>query len=167
MSSRRESNTMQAGLISLLVFVLVIPLAVMSVLAFSTARASWAVSTNHAEATADAYAVESCGQALVAGVADSLAQSQAAGADTVAQLQALGSQLPGIAAKAQDADGKVTVQASLDGSEVTASVASQDGQQLNIRINVGNGAKYSIDSWTVSTQRVPAPGQPLWTGDGK
>ena len=150
--SVRESS-MHVGTITVLVALLVIPLAILGLLTFNTASAEQTVAQKHADATAERYELETCGQAFVAGVDDTLARVRSAS----------GQDQAGVAAVAAGGDVAVNVDAEPTGTGASAVFSTPDGQQLSIEISVTSAADYTVDAWTTSTAREPAPGDTLWT----
>ncbi|MGN0035336.1 MAG: hypothetical protein ACI364_06385 [Coriobacteriales bacterium] len=71
-----RSHSMNVGTITVLVFLLVLPLAILGLLTFNTASAERTVSQKHADATTESYQLEMCGQAFLAGADDTLARAR-------------------------------------------------------------------------------------------
>jgi predicted enzyme related to lactoylglutathione lyase len=163
--SARESS-MHVGTITVLVALLVIPLAILGLLTFNTASAEQTVAQKHADATAESYELETCGQTFVAGVDDTLARVRSAGGQDQAGVAAVERDLQkiaGTAAAAAGGDVAVNVDAEPTGTGASAVFSTPDGQQLSIEISVTSAADYTVDVWTTSTAREPAPGDTLWT----
>lgn len=163
--SARESS-MHVGTITVLVALLVIPLAILGLLTFNTASAEQTVAQKHADATAESYELETCGQTFVAGVDDTLARVRSADGQGQAGAAAVESDLQkiaGTAATAAGGDAEVNVDAEPTDTGATAVFSMPNGQQLSIEISVTSAADYTVDAWTSSTAREPAPGDTLWT----
>ena len=161
-----SDRSMHVGTITALVALLVIPLAALALLAFGTASAEQAVAQKHADVTAETYQLETCGQAFVAGVDDTLAGVRSEGAQGREGIAAVERDLQEIAGTASCAAGdgtSISVDAKPTSTGITAMLATADGTELMIEISVTDDAGYSIDAWTTSTRREPAPGDTLWT----
>ena len=163
--SARDSS-MHVGTITVLVALLVIPLAILGLLTFNTASAEQTVAQKHADATAESYELETCGQTFVAGVDDTLAGVRSAGGSGREGIAAVERDLQKIAedaSAAADGEDAVNVDAEPTGTGVSAMLSTADGAQLSIEISVTDAADYTVDTWTTSTAREPAPGDTLWT----
>ena len=161
-----HESSMHVGTITVLVALLVIPLAILGLLTFNTASAEQTVAQKHADATAERYELETCGQAFVAGVDDTLARVRSAGGQDPAGVAAVERDLQkiaGTATAAADGSVEVDVDAEPTGTGASAVFSTPDGQQLSIEISVTSAADYTVDAWTTSTAREPAPGDTLWT----
>lgn len=159
-------HSMHVGTITVLVTLLVIPLAILGLLTFNTASAERTVAQKHADATTESYELETCGQAFVAGVDDTLAGVRSAGGSGREGIAAVERDLQKIAegaSAAADGEDAVNVDAEPTGTGVSAALSTADGAQLSIEISVTDAAGYTVDAWTTSTAREPAPGDTLWT----
>lgn len=159
-------SSMHAGTITALVSLLVVPLAILGLLTFGTATAEQAVARKHADVTTEGYELETCGQAFVAGVDDTLSRVRATGASRQEGVAAVEHDLQQIASTAAAAAGdeaSVSVDAQPTDTGATALLSAPGGAQLSIEVSVTDGAGYAIDAWTTSTRREPAPGDTLWT----
>lgn len=149
---RPESDHVRMGPISLLALVIIIALAVLAVLAFSTANASSVLSQRQADAVAASYANERAAQEFVAGLDDVLAgvrgePTPATGSAAQAVEQALGS-LCEAAQRAGDVGQSAS--AAMEGNVVSATFSTGDGKALDIRVTVREDGTYQVDSWKMS-----------------
>ena len=137
-----REERIRIGPISLFTLIAVISLAVLAVLAFSTANASYTFSQRQASSIAAVYLNESAGQELVAGIDDELSKGGSA------NLQAA---LPMIAAAAENAvDGRVTVSAKMVDNVVYAEITNENNRVLTIEVTIRDNGTYRIDKWKVT-----------------
>lgn len=161
-----HDRTMHGGTITALVALLVIPLITLGLLAFSTASAEQTVAQKHADVTTESYKLETCGQAFVAGVDDTLARVRDAGGTRQEGIDAVEHDLQKIASAAEAAagdDASVSVDAEPTDTGVSAQLCTPGGTELTVELSVTGGGSYTVDAWTMSTRREQAPGDTLWT----
>ena len=146
-----SNSTVRIGPISLFTLVIVLCLAVLSVLAVTTAQATFAAADKQAAFTQDTYANESAAQQFVADMDAALASVRASDGGLDAALAAVDRVLP--------------ANASRDGSTVHATFSSDSGRTLTVELIVSANATYEIASWKATTQWTnEGPGQTLWSG---
>lgn len=161
-----HDRSMHGGTIMALVALLAIPLLMLGLLTFSTASAEQDIAQKHADVTTERYELETCGQVFVAGVDDTLARVRGTGASSQESLAAVEHDLQKISASAAEAaggDASVSVDATPAGTGVSALLSAPGGAELTIELSVTEGGGYTVDGWTTSTRRDPAPGDTLWT----
>ncbi|MCL2826029.1 MAG: S4A5 electrogenic sodium bicarbonate cotransporter 4 [Eggerthellaceae bacterium] len=153
MSARRKDakGSVRIGPISLFSLIILLSLAVLSVLAFTTAQATFASAEKHARFTTDTYANETQAQELVSQVDTVLAGVRAVGGTKDDALAALAGALP--------------TGATLDGDTVTAQFSQDSGRMLSIALQITDDAGYRITQWQATT-RWDVTKQPdvLWSG---
>lgn len=159
-------DNVRIGPISLFTLIIVLCMAVLAVLSFSTAHASMVMADRQATATSELYLDEMAAQEFVAGVDAQLAAVREAGGDGAAGVQRVSSALIDLRDAAQDATaGQVEVTAGLSDSSVTARFECQNGRTLYIAMTILSDATYRIDTWKMSAvQNEAQPEGSLWTG---
>lgn len=147
----RSTGSVRIGPISLFTLVIVLCLAVLSVLAVTTAQATYAAADKQAAFTQDTYANERAAQQFVADVDAALAFVRTSDGGLDAALAAVDRVLP--------------ANASRDGSTVRATFSTDSGRTLDVELTVSANATYEIASWKATTQWTnEGPGQTLWSG---
>ena len=155
-----QPQRVRIGTISVFALVVIICLAVLAVLAFSTANASLTLSQRQATAMEELYLDERAAQEFVAGVDALLAKD----ADAQANVRAAKGALDGLCADARAAtDGRVTVSADAADNQITADFSCDNGRTLSIVLVVRDNGTYRIDKWKMSAvqNEEPAEGQLL------
>lgn len=183
----RNQGSVRMGPISLFTLVIILCLAVLAVLAVTTANASYVMTERQAAATRATYDGERAGQELLAAVDAALAPMRSEGASAEAVLGAAESALDDFAAstRVRDALPTVTVESGiLTADEAVAEAAvmgSVDpadfcgGLQANFMTDSGRGlavvlglrddGTYRILSWkTTAVLDEEGSGDVLWTG---
>ena len=147
MMQQREANLpheerVRIGPISVFTLIAVICLAVLAVLAFSTANAAYTMSQRQATSVSGLYLNETAAQEFVAGIDEALAGE---GGDGVERA------LPALCQAAQKAtDGRVTASASMEGNVVSAQFVNDNGRVLTIEVTIRDNDTYRIDKWKVT-----------------
>ena len=140
-----NSDHVRMGPISLVALVVIISLAVLAMLSFSTANASLVLSQRQADAVEASYANERAAQEFVAGLDAVLARLRGDAA------QAGDAHIDALCKSAQQAGGPgMTATASFNGNTLNATFATGNGKALDIRVTVIDGGTYRIDSWKMS-----------------
>ena len=162
-----RGDNVRIGPISVITLIIVICMAVMGVLAISTANATVTISDRQASATERLYLDERAGQEFVASVDDVLAKARANGDSGSAAARSVKAALDGICEKARTAaDGRVDCTADVNGSVVTAEFVCEDTRLLNIAITIQGDASYRITEWKMtSSQQDAATTGNLWSGN--
>ena len=138
------------GPVSLFALVVALCLAVMAVLAVTTARASMALAERQAAFTADDYANEAVGQELLA-----VADEGGAGA--------VGTRLYDLLAACSGEDGPALT-ATINEGQLSAHIESASGRCLDVVLAIGENGEVSVGSWRATTLWDEDTGDVLWTG---
>jgi len=163
------AQRVRIGTISLFALIIIISLAVLTVLAFSTANASFLLAQRQATAMTELYLDERAAQEFVANVDALLAEARASEGDSQAGsagVRVVESNLQGLCAKAREVSGgRVQVSAEVNGQEIRAEFACDNGRTLSILIVVRDNGTYRIDKWKMSAvqNEEPVQGQLLIT----
>ena len=128
---------MRMGSVTVIAMVVVICLAVLSVLALVSARASSAEVERQASFVSGTYINESAGQRLLSDIDAALAQAAADGLDADAAMDR-------VAAACPDA-------AKVDGRIVRVAYATDVGRRLTIKLRINDDLTYTVVRWTAST----------------
>lgn len=147
----QSRGSVRIGPISLITLVIVLCLAVMAVLAVTTAQATYAAAEKQALFTTDTYANEMEGQRFVADVDAALAPVREADGGEQAAFDAVDRVLPENATR--------------DGSLVTAVFATDSGRTLEVGLVIRADGTYEISLWKATTQWTDTgSGETLWSG---
>lgn len=157
----RQSEGMRIGPISLLTLISVLLLAVLAMLCVTTTNATQAMAARQASATAETYLVDSCGQALAAGIDDELKSTSGTAAEAVSSVDA---RLNDLISKAKEAcsGSDLNVSAQTDGDKISFTVAAPSGKTLEATLRVNDDRGYSVDSWRITTAQQ-LPEDTLWS----
>ena len=160
-------NDVRIGPISVFTLIIVICLAVLAVLAFTSANATLVMTQRQATATSELYLDEAAAQQFVAGVDDELSTVRTAGGTGADAVQAVQRALPALTEAARaSSGGRVSVSASMDGDSVRAEFSCANGRMLTIVVTIRNDATFRIDKWKMTAvQNEEEPAGRLWTGD--
>lgn len=188
MANERRVSTVRMGPISVFALVIILCLAVLGVLSASAATAGSSLAQRQASFAADDYRNEVAGQQLYAAADDALAPVRAAGGDAAAATAALEAALPDITAAAQEGftEGGLaaepdaaepaatsdaaaepaapTVQASVEGSTLSAHIQSSSGRCLDIRLEAQPDATLAVTAWKATTLWVEDNTDVIWQG---
>ena len=149
-----SKGSVRIGPISLFTLVIVLFLAVLGVLAVTTAQATFAAAAKQAAFTEDTYANEDAAQQLVAKVDTALADVRATGEGLDAALAAVDRVLPADAER--------------EGSAVRATFVAESGRTLAVELTIRADATYEIASWKATTQWTDTgSGETLWAGTAR
>jgi len=141
------AENVRMGPLALFTLMAVICLAVLAVLAVSTANATLALSQRRAQATTELYLDETCAQAYLAALDGELA----GGADAPAAQEAA-------AAAARRVGGElVTIGSEVDGEAFVATFDCGNGRQLGIRVRIGDDGRARVEEWRVATVQNDEP----------
>ena len=169
MTSHHDSygNDVRIGPISVFTLIIVICLAVLAVLAFTSANATLVTTQRQATATSELYLDEAAAQQFVAGIDDELSAERTSGATGANAAQAVQGTLPALAEAARaSSNGQVAVNASMDGNSVHAEFSCANGRVLTIVVTIRDDATFRIDKWKMTAvQNEEEPAGRLWTGD--
>lgn len=160
------ARNVRNGPASLFTLVVILCLAVLAVLAASTAQATLLMSQRLAVANQEFYLAEEAGQTLLAGLDGALGEVRdGAGAQRDAA-QAVEMALPEICENARQAvDGKADIAATFEGGRVNVEITCHNGRTLKASIAILDDATYRIDRWkTTAVENEEQPTGTLWTG---
>ncbi len=131
-----KQGAVRIGPVSILVVIIVLCLAVMAVLAFTTSEAEKSITMRQEESTTALYANEAEAQKFLAGLDAALADARRSGASVNTALVALG--LPD---DARYEDGVLTV-----------AFVQDNGRRLDIKLRIATTASYEIMEWRATTE---------------
>lgn len=155
-----STEGVRIGPISLLTLISVLLLAVLVMLCVTTTNATHTMATRQADALAQTYDVDSCGQAVIAGIDETLT-GESGDAESAASV--VGAHMSSIAAKAkaQVECEDVDITSSVNGALVTFTIADPDGKVLDAGVRINDDLNYSVTQWKMSTSQQPAE-ETLW-----
>jgi len=163
MAAGDNNAKVRIGPISLFTLLVALCLAVLAVLALTTANASYTMSNRQATSKVSEYACESAAQTFLAEADAALASSNAT--DASKRAAAVQDNLASIIdASAAAASQNVTVQADVSGPNIHAQFTCDDGRTLHITLEVQDDGSYVITNWMVSAVNYSATEENLWTG---
>ena len=176
-SSSYASHT-RMGSLSVFALVVIVLLAILAALSFTTSRASFVMANRQAVAVEHRYLVESSAQEFIAQLDNALyahrgaasasdsdessnleedtdesgASASASSAARTSVMNSVHTTLSTMCAHARDAGkGVVQVEASIVANRVYATFALEDGRKLSVEVLVNDNATYEIESWKLST----------------
>ena len=153
-TARDTKGSVRMGPISIFSLIILLSLAVLSVLAFTTAEAVSASAEKHARFTVDTYANESDAQELVAEVDAILADVRGRGGSRNDALAALAANLP--------------QGTRIEGGTLRAEFSKDSGRMLLITLAITDNADYRITQWQATTRwDVTEDRDILWLGETK
>ena len=153
------SNTegVRIGPSSLVTLIAALLLAVLAMLCATSAHAQETMAQREAESTTELYAVDSCGQRMLAGISAALQNGATSAADVYAGID-------GIRDKAVSAgDVDITANAQLEGNTIALALTAPDGRALNAKITVASG-EASVSEWKLTGASQAASEVTLWQG---
>jgi pectate lyase len=160
MSSSGES--VRIGPISIFTLIAVICLAVLSVLAVTTASASLNMAKLQASSMTQQYGAENAAQTFLAQVDERANAATGSGTDRANAISgSLSTITKSVQSKASDG---VTVTASTKDANVNAQFACEDGRVLDISIELHADGSYKIAKWNMTAKRNDAQTENLWSG---
>ncbi|MDO4854296.1 MAG: hypothetical protein Q4A43_02595 [Coriobacteriia bacterium] len=154
MADRTEG--VRIGPISLATLIAILLVGVLALLCVTTANAAQTMAQRQASATTETYALDSCGQKMLASISEELSSSSS--------LKATASKLSSIAEKAKKDVGEesLTIKTSSDSKSLSFTIAAQNGKKLDAKVSQKNGA-LSVDQWKLTSQQQDAE-ETLWSG---
>ena len=161
------SNTegVRIGPSSLATLIAALLLAVLAMLCAASAHAQVTMAQREAESTAGFYAVDSCGQRMLAGIDAATQDGASTAADVFAEIDEIRTAalpLKAVANAASQMPDDLSISAQLDGSNIVFSVAAPDGRTLNAKVAVENG-KTSVSEWKLTGASQEASDVVLWS----
>jgi hypothetical protein len=163
--SRRHSS-IKIGMLPVLALVVALCLFVLAVLALTTAQAAAGISERQAQATTEAYEVESAAQQLVGevdGVLLLAANSGAEGLEAAAALVA--SEADELVERVQGDHPDVELSCEVQGEQLFANLEGPNGRHLTIILRITDTMSYEIVRWDLTTvQAHEGNANQLWSG---
>ena len=157
-----STEGVRIGPISLLTLISVLLMAVLAMLCVTTTNATTALADRQASSLAKTYKVDSCGQALLAGIDAQLSRSTGTSEQAVAELSANFNSLVE-QAKADANAQKLTVSGAISGSILSFTIESKSGKKLEATLQITDNLSYTITSWNMTTTQKTQQ-ETLWTG---
>ncbi len=161
--AKNASEGVRIGPISLLTLISVLLLAVLAMLCVTTTNATDAMASRQAESTSDTYAVDSCGQAMIAQIDGVVKASGGSAQSAVSRINSQMSSLCNEALLASGAD-DVQITGQVSGTSVAFTVASDSGKTLSAALTI-TGNSYTVTEWKM-TNTQEQPEETLWSGLG-
>lgn len=157
-----KTNGVRIGPISLLTLIAVLLLAVLAMLCITTSNAARAMSQRQATGATSSYALEACGQDLLAHL-DDVAQGSG---DASAAVTTIAGELDEITEQVLDeADtDDLSIEADTSGKTVTFTVTAADGHALDAAVTFSDDLTHSIDAWKITTAQSDETEENLWSG---
>ena len=145
----KQTEGLRIGPITLVTLISVLLLAVLAVLCVTTSNATQAMAQRHAQATTETYALDACGQAMVAGISETAQQADSA----QAAASKVGTDLEAIKQSALEKSNaqNLSVNAQLSGTNLAFTVSDEEGKALNAAVSITKQRSLSIDEWKLST----------------
>lgn len=147
----RPRGSVRMGPISLFTLVIVLCLAVLGVLAITTAQATFAAAEKQALFTTDTYMNETAAQEFVAEVDAALASVREEGGDYAEAREAVQEILP--------------ADATFENATVSVTFTADSGRILDVQLTIRQDATYEITTWKATTEWTNTDsGETLWSG---
>lgn len=155
-----KTEGMRMGPITLVTLISVLLLSVLAVLCVTTSNATQAMAQRHAQATAETYAIDACGQAMVAGIGEA---SQGAGSAAAAAAN-VGTNLESIKAAALQKSNVsgLSIDATVSEGGVAFTVSTENGKSLSANIGIAENGSTSINEWRLTTTQTVTE-ETLWS----
>ncbi len=157
-----KTNSVRIGPISLLTLIAVLLLAVLAMLCTTTSNAARAMSQRQAAGATASYALEACGQDLLAHLDDVAKGSD----DASAAVATIASELDEMTEQVLDeaATDDLSIEADASGKTVTFTVTTADGHALDAAVTFNDDLTHSIDAWKITTVQSDETEENLWSG---
>lgn len=138
------------GPISIFSLVILLSLATLSVLAVTTAQATFAATEKQASFTNDTYQNEKAAQEFVSEVDAILADARSAGTSRQRALTQIEKMLP--------------ESGSIEENSIHVVFSAESGRKLTIELQVSNNLNYTVSKWQATTTwNLDSGGDILWT----
>ena len=154
----KKTEGLRVGPITLVTLIAALLLAVLAMLCATTANAQATMANRQATSLTETYAIDSCGQRMIAGIEESLNQGDVAAALTTAKLDAIANN-----AKAADDASDLNIESKYDGSTVSFTISAPSGKTLRAKVTREN-ASVSVEEWKLATTQE-MPQDELWSSD--
>lgn len=155
-----KAEGMRMGPITLVTLISVLLLSVLAVLCVTTSNATQAMAQRHAQATAETYAIDACGQAMVAGIGEAT-QGASSAASAAANVGANLESIKTAALQKSSASG-LSIDANVSEGSVTFTVSTESGKALSANIGIAENGSTSINEWRLTTTQT-ATEETLWS----
>ena len=154
----QKTEGVRIGPVSLATLISILLLAVLAMLCVTTSNAAQAMAERQANSATETYALDSCGQHMLASIS---AEFKSSGS-----MDSVASKLSSIADKAKDASSleKANIATSKTKNGVTFVITTETGKTLNAKVSQSNGS-LSVDQWKLSTTQQESE-ETLWSGSG-
>ena len=153
----RKTEGVRIGPISLVTLISILLLAVLAMLCVTSANAAQTMAERQAKSTTETYALDSCGQNIVAVIDGKVSK----GSD----LKSISKQFSSIAKKELKAAGIIGATISTsendEGALTSFGLSAESGRSLQAKVSVNKKGKLSIDSWKMTTSQQPSE-ESLW-----
>lgn len=157
-----QEGSVRIGPVSMFTLIAVICLAVLAVLAITTANASYNMAKLQADSMKEQYVAEIAAQDFVALADSQINQSQGTGSSRVAAFNA---SLDSTVARIQEEAGNgVTVAAQTQDNRIMAQFTCKNGRMLDVVLKVEDSGSYEIAQWDMTATRNDAQAENLWSG---
>ena len=154
----KKTEGLRVGPITLVTLIAALLLAVLAMLCATTANAQATMANRQATSLTETYAIDSCGQRMIAGIEESLNQGDVAAALTTAKLDVIANN-----AKAADGTSDLNIESKYDGSTVSFTISAPSGKTLRAKVTREN-ASVSVEEWKLTTTQE-MPQDELWSSD--
>lgn len=165
-SSSRGS--VRIGPLSLLSLIIILSLAVMAVLALSTAKAELSITRHQSETVRETYRAQNAGEAFLTYLDKTLASYRGEDGQLLynyeTMLAAVDNTLDDNIELASQLYEGIVGEASLANNQVSASFEAENGRRLDAVIIINADATYTVYSWKVSTAWDTSSNDVLWSG---
>lgn len=156
LTSTQREGTVRIGSITVFALVIIVCMAVLAVLATSTAHSSLVLSQRQAAATKELYLDETAAQVFLANLDDTLAAADGDPAATATD------RLPLLLDRTREAmGGRVATEARAEDGTIFAEFTCAGGRTLKIAVTMLPDGSYRIDRWRMTA--VENEEQPLGT----
>ncbi len=152
----RKTEGVRIGPISLATLISILLVAVLALLCVVTANAAQTMAERQANATSESFALDSCGQKILAQLDAELSSS--------GSLPQSDKKLKSIVNKVVDASSYSGFSASskVSSEAVSFSIRTEDGKTLDAKVSQKNGS-LSVDQWKLTSEQQGTE-ESLWSG---
>ena len=163
----KQGKAVRMGPISLFVLIVVVCVAVLAALSFTTAQAQYTVAKRQASMETSYYANDAVGERLLFEANEQLPAIWATGASPSSAAGTLCSRLNATISEAAQARGVSLGLLESDGNTIKATISAPDGRTLNIVLELKRGANVEVKQWKITTERnEEITDGKLFTGSG-
>lgn len=154
----KRTEGVRVGPITLVTLIAALLLAVLAMLCATTANAQATMANRQATSLTETYAIDSCGQRMIADIEESLNQGDVAAALTTTKLETIANN-----AKTADGASDLNIESEYDGSTVTFTISAPSGKTLCAKVTREN-TSVSVEEWKLTTTQE-MPQDELWSSD--